>query len=231
MFTGNSRMLVLGADDAPLPPLKPLSGGARVRKPTGSMVLTPSLRDSHMQYLACALPRRESQLVLESLRIKDFTAFTEADLTFATGLNIIVGANGTGKSHLLKLPYAPMAMSAEEGKKRSASPTKTLVQNRIAEKIIGVFRPEERLGRLVHRQKGRKKCEVEMRFGQPKEAYLAFSFSSVAQSKVSVTSFPSGWQDKLPVFLPMRELLTLYPGFVSLYETHPWNFDETWCRR
>ena len=57
---------------------------------------------------------------------------------------------------------------------------------------------------------------------------MAFSFSSVAQSKVSVTSFPSGWQDKPPVFLPTRELLTLYPGFVSLYEAYYLEFDETW---
>ena len=166
--------------------------------------------------------------MLKSLRIRDFTAFKEADLTFARGLNVIVGANGTGKSHLLKLPYAVMAMSAEEGRKRSEPPTKTLLQTRIADKLHGVFRPEERLGRLVHRQRGYNKCEVEMRFGQPEEACLAFWFSSVAQSKVSVTSFPSGWQDKPPVFLPTRELLTLYPGFVSLYETRYLEFDETW---
>ena len=141
--------------------------------------------------------------MLKSLRIRDFTAFKAADLTFASGLNVIVGANGTGKSHLLKLPYALMAMSAEEGKKRSKPPTKTLLQTRIAEKIAGVFRPEERLGHLVHRQRGRKKpeCEVDMRFRQPEEACLAFQFSSDAQSKVSVTSVPSGWQDKSPVFL------------------------------
>lgn len=50
--------------------------------------------------------------MLQSLRIRDFTVFKEADLTFAKGLNVIVGANGTGKTHLLKLPYAVMAMGA-----------------------------------------------------------------------------------------------------------------------
>ena len=168
--------------------------------------------------------------MLESLRIKNFTVFKEADLAFATGLNIIVGVNGAGKSHLLKLPYAVMAMSAEEGKKRSETttkPTKTLLQTRIAEKIAGVFRPEEHLGRLVHRQKGRNKCEVTIRLGQPEEC-LSFQFSSLAKSEVVVTDALSGWQDKPPVFLPTRELLTLYPGFVPLYETRYLEFDETW---
>ena len=67
--------------------------------------------------------------MLQSLSLRDFTVFKRADLTFAPGLNVIVGANGTGKTHLLKLPYAVMAMGAEEGRKHSASPTKTLLQD------------------------------------------------------------------------------------------------------
>ena len=165
--------------------------------------------------------------MLQSLRTRDFAVFKEADLTFARGLNVIVGANGTGKTHLLKLPYAAMAMSAEEGRKRSAAPTKTLLQTRIAEKIFGVFRPEDHLGRLVHRQRGRNTCRVTMRFRQP-GASLAFQFSSLAKSEVMVTRIPSKWQDKPPVFLPTRELLTLYPGFVELYETRYLEFEEAW---
>ena len=165
--------------------------------------------------------------MLKSLRIREFTVFKEADLEFAKGLNVIVGANGTGKTHLLKLPYAVMAMSAEEGKRRAEPPTKTLLQTRIAEKISSVFRPEDRLGRLVHRQKGRNSCEVKMSFSRPGTS-LAFRFSSLAKSETTVDSAPSKWQDKSPVFLPTRELLTLYPGFVPLYETRHLEFDETW---
>ena len=165
--------------------------------------------------------------MLKSLAIRNFTVFKAADLTFAEGLNVIIGANGTGKTHLLKLLYTIMAMSAEEGKKRSKL-TKTLLQKRIAEKIDGVFRPEGQLvGRLVQRKRGRNKCEVEVSFRQPEEC-LAFQFSSLAKSEVAVTRVPSQWQDKPPVFLPTRELLTLYPGFVSLYETRHLEFDETW---
>ena len=54
--------------------------------------------------------------MLEWLSLKNFTAFPEARLEFSKHLNVIVGENGVGKTHLLKLPYAAMAMSAEEGK-------------------------------------------------------------------------------------------------------------------
>ena len=193
------------------------------------MALTHTLQDADdMQDLACPLRRKESCLVLKSLRIRNFTAFKAADLTFARGLNVIVGANGTGKTHILKLLYT-IIMSAKEGKSPTSptKPTRTFLQKRIAERIVGVFCPEDRLGRLVYRQRGYNTCKVEVSFRPPEEC-LAFWFSSRAKSEVVVTSAPSQWQDKPPVFLPTRELLTLYPGFVELYETRYLEFDETW---
>ena len=59
-------------------------------------------------------------MVLDSLEVKNFTVFPDARLRFAGGLNVIVGENGLGKTHLLKLPYAVMAVSAEEAGSRTA---------------------------------------------------------------------------------------------------------------
>ena len=169
----------------------------------------------------------EGDTVLRSLDLRNFTAFSEAELRFAKGLNVVIGENGTGKTHLLKLPYAVMAMSAEDGKKRDSPPTKALLQTRIAEKISNVFRPEGRIGRLAHRHKGRSRCEVELRFSEPGTS-VGFSFASQHKSEVVVSLSPSRWRKDAPVFLPTRELLTIYPGFVSLYETHHVEFEETW---
>ena len=66
-----------------------------------------------------------------SLSGSGISQFSKGRISPTLGLNVIVGANGTGKTHLLKLPYAVMAMGAEEGRKRSASPTKILFQNPI----------------------------------------------------------------------------------------------------
>ena len=165
--------------------------------------------------------------MLESLRIRNFTAFGEADLRFAGGLNVIVGENGAGKTHLLKLPYAVMAAITEDARSRSNVPTKTFLEGRIGEKLFYIFRPEDRLGRLVHRRRGRSRCDVDMRFRQPASS-VSFGFSSLAESAVAVGHVPSHWRDKPPVFLPTRELLTIYPGFVALYETYHVEFEETW---
>ena len=166
--------------------------------------------------------------MLKTLEVKNFTAFSKAQLDFAEGLNVIIGENGTGKTHLLKLPYAVMAVSAEEGRKRNGrQPTKAFLQARLAEKLINVFRPEDRLGRLARRHKGRSRCEVDLRFSESGTS-LAFNFASQNKSEVVIDRGPSAWCDTAPVFLPTRELLTIYPGFVPLYETYHLEFDETW---
>lgn len=43
--------------------------------------------------------------MINNLYLKNFTAFKEADLKFSPDLNIIIGENSTGKTHLLKLGY------------------------------------------------------------------------------------------------------------------------------
>ena len=71
--------------------------------------------------------------MLESLDVKNFTVFPDARLCFAGGLNVIVGENGLGKTHLLKLPYAVMAVSAEEGRRSDGrKPTNPSLPLRVA---------------------------------------------------------------------------------------------------
>ena len=176
-----------------------------------------------------SLPTRlvKGDTVLRSLTVRNFTVFEEADLRFVRGLNVILGENGTGKTHLLKLPYAVMATSADEGRKGAERPTKAVLQTRLADKIVNVFRPEDRLGRLARRQPGRSRCEIRVNFARS-DASIGFTFASQNRSEVVVDRLPLQWHDKPPVFLPTRELLTIYPGFVALYDSHHLEFDETW---
>lgn len=87
--------------------------------------------------------------MLKQLAIKNPTVFPETDLQFAKHLNVIVGENGAGKTHLLKMAYAVLATSWDEGRKPAATaPTKVQLQTRLADKLVNVFRPEA-LGRLA----------------------------------------------------------------------------------
>lgn len=165
--------------------------------------------------------------MLQSLDITNLTVFVEANLQFSPHLNVIVGENGSGKSHLLKVVYAVLAASAEEGLKVTASsPTKTLLQTRVAEKLVAVLRPES-LGRLARRKQGRERCALHLRF-EDSQLDVMLSFATSSKSEVNISKVPTSWVETLPVFLPTRELLTIYPGFVSIYENHYLEFEETW---
>lgn len=44
--------------------------------------------------------------MLKSLHLQNFTVFANAKFEFGEGLNVLVGTNGTGKTHVLKVGYA-----------------------------------------------------------------------------------------------------------------------------
>lgn len=165
--------------------------------------------------------------MLKSLTFKNFTVFPDTPLEFGRNLNVIVGENGLGKTQILKAAYV-MAYVSARGEKESASstPTKAYLQSAIAKKLRDVFKPDA-LGRLARRQAGRSRCEISWAFFRP-ELDCKVSFNTASKSEVGVEQTPTTWLDKLPVYLPTRELLTVYPGFVSLYETTYNEFDDTW---
>lgn len=164
--------------------------------------------------------------MLKKMSIKNLTVFPEAELQFASGLNVIIAENGCGKSHLLKVAYAVIAASAEEGKKPTAGdPTKTVLQKVWADKLVHVLRPEF-LGRL-HRKQGRERCELSFSFEQS-NLDCRFAFATSSKSEVQIDDLPAAWQDKAPVFFPVRELLTLYPNFVSVYDNYYLEYEETY---
>ncbi len=164
--------------------------------------------------------------MLKSMKLDDFTVFHEAEFKFGRQLNIVVGENGAGKSHVLKAAYSAIAVSAARTNGEKEPVGKSQMQALLADKFQSVFRPDG-LGRLVRRQRGRKKCSVAFAFDKPAHD-LSFSFSTIAKSEVTLKKAPKQRIDKLPVFLPTRELLAIYPGFVSLYETTHLSFEETW---
>ena len=59
--------------------------------------------------------------MIKRFSLKNFTLFREADMTLSPNLNVIIGENGCGKSHLLKSLYSLVSVSAEQGRKASST--------------------------------------------------------------------------------------------------------------
>ncbi len=75
--------------------------------------------------------------MLVKLILNRFTSFSETMLDFGSSLNVLVGENGFGKTHVLKAAYTVCAVSNEAGKKDNGL-TKSYLQTRIADKLVSV---------------------------------------------------------------------------------------------
>lgn len=163
--------------------------------------------------------------MLKTLGIKNLTVFPRAQFGFCGGVNVIIGENGSGKSHLLRTAYALITAGVEKnGPPSTGAPVKSTLQRTFAAKLVNVMRPKS-LGRLTRRKTGRQRCEVVLGFADS-DLDCAVSFTASSSSEVSIDHCPDSWQARAPAFLPPHELLTLYPGFLSVYEERYLEFDE-----
>jgi hypothetical protein len=165
--------------------------------------------------------------MIKQLVVKNFTVFRgENKIRFARNLNVIVGENKSGKTHLMKLAYA-LAQCGYDAKKWDRR-GKDEWGRKIADKLKGVFKPES-LGRLVTRRQGRNRCAVAIEFGKPDNADdIRFSFASNSKSDVEIDNgAPEQLLGARPVFLPSREILSVYHGFAAALENRELQFDDT----
>jgi predicted ATPase len=160
--------------------------------------------------------------MLKSAAFQSFTTVPNGVWQFATGLNVIVGENGVGKSHVLKAIYALLKVQCG----RPEDLTKSMLERAYADKLVRVMRPES-LGRLVKRKQGRDRCEIKLTL-TPSGASSAIAFATNAKSQVEVVQTPKLALELSPVYLPTRELITLCPWFLGLYDNYHLEFEETW---
>lgn len=156
--------------------------------------------------------------MLKRLQLRNFTVFEKADFRFGD-VNILVGENGAGKTHVLKVAYSVLAGGRPSSV--AAEPTEVV----LARKLLGVLRPDT-LGHLVSRQSSIGTSEVRLAFSDARLG-ASFSLDRTARSELRVDG-RLAVPDSPPVFFPTRELLTIAQSFVSLYETHRLPFEETW---
>ncbi|MCW9718294.1 AAA family ATPase [Avibacterium sp. 21-599] len=165
------------------------------------------------------MPTTQYQYV-KYLQLDNFSCLPNETFNFSKHLNIIIAENGCGKSHLLKILYTLLETGANEKNK----PIKSESQKVIADKLLSVFRPDS-LGRLVKRQQGRSRTEVTWALNGGEKN--KFSFSSNSSTQVNIDNLEYT-KISMPVFIPTRELITLCPWFISLYQNQDIPFEEIW---
>lgn len=160
--------------------------------------------------------------MIEKIKFERFTAFEDLELKFSPGINLFVGENGTGKTHILKAIYA--ACDITQSKKN------------FAEKITRVFLPTGmQTGRLVKRTKGSTAGSLEVtRTIHGKSCTLKLAFSNHASawdySNIKLTGTESWKEEPMEsVYIPVKDMMANAPGFRSLYTLRDIHFEEVYA--
>nr|VFK56021.1 MAG: AAA domain-containing protein, putative AbiEii toxin, Type IV TA system [Candidatus Kentron sp. TUN] len=160
------------------------------------------------------MPDWDETMTISRIRFEKFTAFEKLDIPLGSGINVLLGANGTGKTHLMKAAYAACDI------------TKT--GEDYAKKLIGTFLPSDRaLGRLVKRRQGSTKGGVGI---YREELKLVCSFSNHAKNTATITGARVWGKEKIEsVYIPVKEMLSNAPGFRSLYSQRAIHFEAIYA--
>jgi energy-coupling factor transporter ATP-binding protein EcfA2 len=190
--------------------------------------------------------------MLKQLDITNFTAFADASFTFSPGLNVVLGANGTGKTHLLKLGYLFTRAWPDFANKRLPL-LERRAEGYFEDRLMGLFRPERLEHLLRQGTTGQTaiaaevtSCEnaiaiedaVERSLSWPPDTQrdltwqLVFKQEDGEEVALRATRLPQG--DPLlpaqpsPLFIPSKEIVSLFDGLIALFETYKIPLDETY---
>ena len=162
-----------------------------------------------------------------SITLENLGAFKHFQWQKHANINILIGKNDTGKTHLLKILYS-FAKSAEEFVKQSSQPhaTQETFGTILANKILWTFQPEGNgLSEIV--TKGQGKLKVEARLCNEN-----YNFSFGRDTTRKITDCPSSIicpENLRTFFIPPKELLTAFDAIGAVREQlQIFGFDDTY---
>ncbi len=156
---------------------------------------------------------------INHVRLENFTAFAKLDQALSPGVNVIIGANGTGKTHLLKVLYAAAAITTGEDQEKG-----------FARKLLGVFNPYQgRMTRLIRRQQGLPAAEIVVALDDGAKLKAVIDNQKADVKDVRVTG-EKKWQEASleSAYIPVKEMLAHAPGFLATAAKREIAFEEVY---
>lgn len=162
--------------------------------------------------------------MLKKLTLDNITTFQHAEFNFSKGINIIIGENFSGKSHVLKMAYSVATIWEQCGKEGWIK--------QLVKKLHGVFGIEE-LFELRNRDTlisaEKHNIAVEFFVNHKKIDSQQLSFDLSGRDRITINGItPHAPLLNKPIFFPAKEVLSIFPNFTSLYEKYALSFDETY---
>ncbi len=155
---------------------------------------------------------------LSKIHLCDFTVFQDTKIELTEGINIFIGENGTGKTHIMKLLYSA-CQSVDLGVS-------------FPHKVVKTFKPDDyKISRLVNRRPGNTKAKVEISSNKVNNS-LSMEFSNKTKKWDAEVNNEEKWEKNLnelnSTFIPAKEILSNSYNIISAVEKNNVDFDDTY---
>lgn len=144
--------------------------------------------------------------MIAGVEIENFTVFRSLQLSLSPRVNVVIGSNGTGKTHLLKAIYG-LALA---GLPSSAGRSDKEVAANLSRKLLRLFSPEE--SRIRTLRTNGATAPTRLSLVSSDDTRVAISFGDRSQAvQIRVDAGGTG-HELQPVFIPTKEVLSLVRG-------------------
>ena len=158
---------------------------------------------------------------ISEVQLKNFGMIEKFSNNNFANINLIIGENGTGKTFLLKALYSAIR-SLEEYKRGDDIRT---ISEIISEKLRWTFQVDK-LGDMVTKT-SENGLSLDIQLGNEG---IGYQFSQSASSKVGVVSAPEKGKLGNSVYIPAKEVLSLFSVILKSREVdRSFGFDDTYC--
>ncbi len=161
-------------------------------------------------------------MLIKKLIMNNYTLFEKQTIEFDDGINIFIGENGTGKTHILKLLYsACQATNPKVG---------------FAHKLVKTMLPDDyKLSRLVTRKAGNHSTSVSVNaYSRAKgtSRILSAEFSNKTKKWEAEVTGEENWEKDFKnissIFIPAKEILSNSYNLAAAVERSNVKFDDTY---
>ena len=162
---------------------------------------------------------------IKSISLQNFTCFEQIHLDFSSGINVFIGENGTGKTHVLKMMYAINLVAADfkfsSNGHANGNGHVAVKPHALASTPLDVFSIKiEELSELIKFEKT--EADVNLEFYKD----LNFGYK-ITPLSIAPTIAVSDQRILEPVFIPTHDMLATYRGFIPYYLQYENDYDKT----
>ena len=158
--------------------------------------------------------------MIESIHIENFTCFEDLKIDFVDGVNIFIGDNGTGKTHILKWLYSVIVSKTKLNNSKNYQLSYKPFENEVI-KIFKVY------GDDLLRKSKTKKNQSKIIKGSIKisgvEPFIHEFDTSTYKGKGNI--IPCNING---VYIPAKDMLANAPYFLSTFDKYDIHFEKVY---